>query len=81
VERLNCSAKKAVAGFVAGFRRTNYRPTFRRREKPDGHTFSATALICENDEEAIAQVNTFLLEQTIEIWSGARFVIRLGAEC
>jgi hypothetical protein len=41
---------------------------------------SATALVCENDEEAIAEVRTFLMERTIEIWSGDRFVIRLCPE-
>jgi hypothetical protein len=41
---------------------------------------SATALVCENDEEAIAEVRTFLMERTIEIWSGDRFVIRLSPE-
>ena len=42
----------------------------------DGHIVSATALVCENDEEAVAEASTFLLERTIELWSGNRFVIR-----
>jgi hypothetical protein len=46
----------------------------------DGHILSATGLVCEDDDAAIAQVKTFLLDRTIEIWSGARFVIRLGPE-
>ena len=46
----------------------------------DGHFVSATGLICENDEAAIAEVKRLLLDLTIEIWSGARFVIRLGPE-
>jgi hypothetical protein len=46
----------------------------------DGRVVSATALVCEDDEEVIAKVRTFLLERTIEIWSGARFVIRLYPE-
>jgi hypothetical protein len=46
----------------------------------DDHIVSATALVCANDEEAIAKVRTFLLGRTIEIWSGDRFVIRLYPE-
>ena len=46
----------------------------------DGHIVSATGLVCENDEAAIAEARTFLLDQTIEIWSGDRFVIRLDPE-
>ena len=46
----------------------------------DGHIVSATELACENDEAAIAKVKTFLLNRTIEIWSGTRFVTRLGPE-
>jgi hypothetical protein len=33
----------------------------------DGHVVSATALVCENDEQATAEVRTFLLERTIEL--------------
>jgi hypothetical protein len=46
----------------------------------DGHIVSATGLVCENDEAAIAEVKAFLLDQTIEIWSRDRFVIRLDPE-
>jgi hypothetical protein len=46
----------------------------------DGHIVGATALVCENDEEAVAEASTFLLERTIEPWSGNRFVIRLYPE-
>jgi hypothetical protein len=46
----------------------------------DGHIVSATELVCENDEAAIAEVKTLLLDRTIEIWSRDRFVIRLGPE-
>ena len=45
----------------------------------DGHIVSATGLVCEDDEAAIAEVETFLLDRTIEIWSGDRFVIRLAS--
>jgi hypothetical protein len=45
----------------------------------DGHIVSATALVCENDE-AVAEASTLLLERTIELWSGNRFVIRLYPE-
>jgi len=43
----------------------------------DGHIVGATELVCENDEEAIRQVTTLVLERSIEIWSGDRFVVRL----
>lgn len=43
----------------------------------DGHIVSATGLVCKDDEEAIAEVRALLLERSIEIWSGERFVIRL----
>lgn len=46
----------------------------------DGHIVGATGLVCEDDEEAMAEVRTFLLDRTIEIWSGDRFVIRLDPE-
>ena len=46
----------------------------------DDHIVSATGLVCENDESAIAEVKTFLLDRTIEVWSGDRFVIRLDPE-
>jgi len=38
----------------------------------DGHIFKAEAMICQNDEEAIALVRTLAAEHTIEIWSGDR---------
>ncbi len=43
----------------------------------DGHIFKAEAMICDNDERAIAEVRMLAAEHTIEIWSGGRFVIRL----
>ena len=46
----------------------------------DDHIVSATALVCESDENAIAEVRRFMLGRTIEIWSGARLVIRLDPE-
>jgi len=46
----------------------------------DGHVVSATALVCGNDEQATAEIRTFLLERTVELWSGDRFVIRLYPE-
>ena len=46
----------------------------------DGHIVSATGLVCEDDEAAIEEVETFLQDWTIEIWSGDRFVIRLYPE-
>ncbi len=46
----------------------------------DGHIVRPIERVCENDEAAIAEVKTFLLDRTIEIWSGDRFVIRLDPE-
>jgi hypothetical protein len=46
----------------------------------DGHIVNATGLVCENDEQAIAEVGTFLLDRAIEIWNGDGFVIRLDPE-
>ncbi len=43
----------------------------------DGHIFKAEPMICENDAEAIARARTLAAEQTVEIWSRDRFVIRL----
>jgi hypothetical protein len=44
---------------------------------PDGRIFKADPMICDNDEEAIAQVRTLAAEHVIEIWSGDRFVVRV----
>ena len=44
---------------------------------PDGHIFKAEPMICEGDEEAIAQAQALVAEHTIEVWSGDRFVVRL----
>ena len=46
----------------------------------DGHIVRAIEQVCENDEAAIVEVKTLLLDRTIEIWSGDRFVIRLDPE-
>ena len=46
----------------------------------DGHIVSATGLVCENDAAVIAQVRETLHEQTVEIWSGTRFIVRLDAD-
>ncbi len=46
----------------------------------DGHFVSATELVCESDEAAAEEASALLQEQSIEIWSGDRFVIRLYPE-
>ncbi|MBR1121671.1 hypothetical protein JQ628_09135 [Bradyrhizobium lablabi] len=43
----------------------------------DGHIFDSAALICKDDQEAIAQAKAAFVNCTIEVWSGARFVVRL----
>jgi hypothetical protein len=43
----------------------------------DGHIFDSAEVICENDQEAIARAKAALDNCTIEVWSGARFVVRL----
>lgn len=43
----------------------------------DGHIVSAHPLICDDDAAAAEQATAFLVDRSIEIWSGDRFVIRL----
>jgi hypothetical protein len=41
------------------------------------HIVQSKPMICENDDEAIAQAKAALPDHTIEIWSGDRFVMRV----
>ena len=54
---------------------------YRVYEIGDGdHIVKATPLICKDDHEAIAKARKLAEGHVIEIWSGERFVARLGAE-
>jgi hypothetical protein len=46
----------------------------------DDHIVSSTALICRDDQEAIARTREFAAGRVLEIWSGERFVTRLAPE-
>jgi hypothetical protein len=54
----------------------DYRAYFIRR---DGHT-AEVPLVCSSDVEAIRQVELFVGEFIIELWSGDRIVTRLEAK-
>ena len=43
----------------------------------DGHIFNSAPLICEGDKQAIEQAKAVFDNCTIEVWSGARFIVRL----
>jgi hypothetical protein len=43
----------------------------------EGHVVGFKALVCADDAEAINQAKRLVDEHDIELWSGARFVIRL----
>jgi hypothetical protein len=45
----------------------------------DGHIVKAAALVCDDDDQAIARAKLALGNCTIEVWSGVRFVVRLDA--
>jgi hypothetical protein len=46
--------------------------------KKDGHTAApAKVRLCQNDEEAVAKAKQFLDGHLLEVWEGARIVIRL----
>lgn len=45
----------------------------------DGHIIRSTPLICDDDAQAVKEANK-IEGQTLEIWSGERFVVRLSAE-
>jgi len=43
----------------------------------DGHFVGFTALVCADDAEAINRAKGLVDGHDIELWSGARFIIRL----
>ncbi|MBR0695569.1 hypothetical protein [Bradyrhizobium lablabi] len=43
----------------------------------DGHIVGFEPMVCVNDEEAIERAGRLLEGGSIELWSGARLVIRL----
>ena len=44
----------------------------------DGHFVGFEPLICESDDEAIVQARSLLDGKDIELWTGARLVVRLN---
>ena len=44
-----------------------------------GHIFKSAPLVCDDDEEAFTRARLEFENCTIEVWSGARFVVRLDA--
>jgi hypothetical protein len=45
----------------------------------DGHISSFRALVCENDTDATVWAKQLVDNHDVELWSGARLVIRLSA--
>jgi hypothetical protein len=46
----------------------------------DGHIVKSTPLICDDHSQAVAEAIEISEGHAIEIWSGDRFVARLGNE-
>jgi hypothetical protein len=46
----------------------------------DGHFIGFEPLVCRDDEEAVAKAERLIDGHDIELWSGARLVIRLSHE-
>jgi hypothetical protein len=46
----------------------------------DGHFVGFEAMLCATDAEAIKKSRLLVGDRPIELWSGARFVIRLDPE-
>jgi hypothetical protein len=44
----------------------------------DGHFVDYKAIVCRDDGEAIAQAKRLVNGRDIELWNGARFIIRLS---
>jgi hypothetical protein len=44
----------------------------------DGHIVKSTPLICDDDSQAVQKAKESCEGQTLEIWSGERFVARLN---
>jgi hypothetical protein len=47
---------------------------------PDGRFVKFEAFVCADDAEAIEKAKLLVADRSIELWSGARFVIRLYPE-
>jgi hypothetical protein len=45
---------------------------------PDGHFMSFEPMACDDDAEAIQKTKRLMDGHRIELWSGARFIARLG---
>jgi hypothetical protein len=46
----------------------------------DGRFTGFEPLVCADDAEAIEKAKLLVVDRSIELWSGARFVIRLDPE-
>jgi hypothetical protein len=46
----------------------------------DGRFAGFEPLVCADDAEAIKKAKLFVVDRSIELWSGARFVMRLDPE-
>jgi hypothetical protein len=45
---------------------------------PDGHVTAPAQLVeCQDDNEAIRQARQYISEEPIEVWEGAKRVVRL----
>jgi hypothetical protein len=44
---------------------------------PDGHFTGYEPLVCGSDSEAIENAKRLVHDHDVELWSGARFVVRL----
>ena len=44
----------------------------------DGHIVKSTPLVCDDDSRAVEQAKEISKDDTLEIWSGERFVARLS---
>jgi hypothetical protein len=76
--------KVAMAGAPANMGKLGIRPGANRMAEyrayaigSDGHIVKAAALVCDDDDQAIARAKLEFENYTIEVWSGVRFVVRL----
>jgi hypothetical protein len=46
----------------------------------DGHIVRSTPLVCDDDGHAVEKAREVCKGDTLEIWSGERFVARLNTE-
>jgi hypothetical protein len=69
------NASVIVADPLGGFRMVEYQAYTVGR---DGHFNSFEPLVCSNDTEAIEKARRLVDGSDMELWSGARLVIRLS---